>query len=181
VSVDIFAHLKASNRAAGSATPLDVAIVDGSGAHVTSFGGTGGTSSSFGAAFPASGTAIGAKDSTGTNMAALNLDASGNLKISGSLSTTPTTAATAVLANVAASAVSGTALSANVNRLGMVFVNDCDKPCYLKYGATASATSYVKKLFPGEQWEPALNYTGRVDVIWDAAPTGNLRVTELSA
>jgi uncharacterized phage-associated protein len=44
--------------------------------------GSGGTSSNFGAAFPTAGTAVGFKDSTGANMAAGNLDASGNLKIS---------------------------------------------------------------------------------------------------
>src|SRR6185437_4479921 len=44
-------------------------------------GGGGGTSSTFGAAFPATGTAIGAEDSTGTNMVPVNLDASGNLKV----------------------------------------------------------------------------------------------------
>lgn len=44
-------------------------------------GGGGGTSSTFGAAFPATGTAIGFKDSTGTNMVAGNLDASGFLKV----------------------------------------------------------------------------------------------------
>jgi len=43
--------------------------------------GGGGTSSTFGSAFPSTGTAIGAKDSTGTNMAALNLDGGGNLKV----------------------------------------------------------------------------------------------------
>lgn len=48
-------------------------------------GGGGGTSSNFGATFPTSGTAIGAIDSTG-NMAGLNLDGSGNLKIAGSFS-----------------------------------------------------------------------------------------------
>lgn len=67
-------------------------IVDGSGnvigatsnaldVNIKSGGGSGGTASTFGAAFPATGTAIGAKDSGGTNMAALNLDASGNLKV----------------------------------------------------------------------------------------------------
>lgn len=44
-------------------------------------GGSGGTASSFGAAFPATGTAIGFKDSAGVNMAAGNLDASGYLKV----------------------------------------------------------------------------------------------------
>jgi len=43
--------------------------------------GGGGTSSAFGAGFPTTGTAIGFKDSTGTNMAAGNLDASGYLKV----------------------------------------------------------------------------------------------------
>ncbi len=41
----------------------------------------GGTSSNFGSAFPTPGTAIGFKDSAGTNMAAGNLDASGFLKV----------------------------------------------------------------------------------------------------
>lgn len=41
----------------------------------------GGTSSNFGAAFPGSGTALGALNSAGTLMAALNLDAGGNLKV----------------------------------------------------------------------------------------------------
>lgn len=43
--------------------------------------GGGGTSSTFGAAFPATGTAVGAKDSTGVNMVPLNLDAAGLLKV----------------------------------------------------------------------------------------------------
>jgi hypothetical protein len=65
----------------GSQRAIAVAIVDGSGSQVTSFGGAGGTASNFGSTFPAAGTAIGAKDSSGANMAALNLDASGNLKV----------------------------------------------------------------------------------------------------
>lgn len=143
--------------------------------------GSGGTSSNFADAFPVAGTAAGFKDSTGTVMAPGNLDASGNLKVSGTLSTTPAAAGTSALSNVAASATSGTALSANASRLGAVYVNDADKIAYLKYGTTASTTSYTKKLLPGEVWEPAVNYTGRVDVIWDSGPTGALRVTELSA
>lgn len=44
-------------------------------------GGSGGTSSNFGSAFPTAGTAIGFLNSAGTNMAAGNLDASGFLKV----------------------------------------------------------------------------------------------------
>lgn len=65
----------------GAQQALSVQIVDASGNQITSFGGSGGTSSNFGSAFPAAGTAVGAKDSAGTNMAPLNLDASGNLKV----------------------------------------------------------------------------------------------------
>ncbi len=50
----------------GSERALSVQIVDGSGTQVTSFGGAGGTSSNFGSAFPAAGTAVGFSD--GTNM-----------------------------------------------------------------------------------------------------------------
>lgn len=89
--------------------------------------------------------------------------------------------ATAALTNVSASAASQTALSANAARTGVSYINDADKSCYLKYGTTASATSFSRKLLPGEQWEPRTLYTGRIDVIWDSGPTGALRVTELSA
>jgi hypothetical protein len=70
-----------TSKSVGSERAISVAIVDGSGSQVTSFGGSGGTASNFGSAFPSAGTAIGAKDSAGTNMAALNLDASGYLKV----------------------------------------------------------------------------------------------------
>lgn len=49
--------------------------------NVAAGGASGGTSSSFGSAFPATGTAIGFLNSAGTNMAAGNLDASGFLKV----------------------------------------------------------------------------------------------------
>lgn len=61
-----------SASAAGT-TPLVVTISGG--------GGGGGTSSTFGATFPSTGTAVGASD--GTNMQALRVDGSGNLKVVG--------------------------------------------------------------------------------------------------
>jgi len=70
-----------TSAARGAERALSVQVVDGSGAQVTSFGGGGSTTSNFSSAFPASGTAVGAKDSTGANMVPLNLDASGNLKV----------------------------------------------------------------------------------------------------
>lgn len=52
--------------------------------NVAAGGGAGGTSSTFNAAFPGTGTAVGASD--GVNMKPLLVDGSGNLKVSGSLS-----------------------------------------------------------------------------------------------
>lgn len=49
--------------------------------NVVAGGGSGGTSSTFGAGFPGTGTATGFKDSAGINMEPGNLDASGNLKV----------------------------------------------------------------------------------------------------
>lgn len=70
-----------TSAARGAERALTVQIVDASGAQVTTFGGAGGTSSNYGSAFPSAGTAVGFKDSSGTNLAAGNLDASGNLKV----------------------------------------------------------------------------------------------------
>lgn len=77
----VLAHLFGSARKLVNANPLDVCIVDGNGDQITSIGGTGGTSSTFGAAFPGAGTAVGFKDSTGLLLSPGNLDASGFLKV----------------------------------------------------------------------------------------------------
>lgn len=62
----------------GSARAPTVAIVDGSGNQITSFGGSGGTASNFGSTFPTAGTAAGM--SQGGNMVALT-GTSGNLNV----------------------------------------------------------------------------------------------------
>lgn len=54
--------------AVGSHFAGTVAVVDGSGNQITSFGGSGGTASNYGSAFPSAGTAVGFSD--GTNMVA---------------------------------------------------------------------------------------------------------------
>lgn len=89
---------------------------------------------------------------------------------------------TSTLANVSSSATTVTVLAANALRKGAVIVNDSTQILYLKFGATASATSYTYKLGGGETLEiPGANvlYTGIIDGIW-ASANGNARVTELS-
>jgi hypothetical protein len=188
------ARLMATARKLGSFTrALDVSIVDGSGNQITSFGGgSGGTSATDQSAFtPGSGfgtPAEGLYEASPTTIAdgqvgVVGLTTNRELKVAvtsgGGSGIKP---ATATLSNPSASATSATVLAANANREGAIFVNDADKICYLKFGATASATSYSRKLMPGESYElPRAAYTGKVDGIWETGPTGKLYVTELSA
>jgi hypothetical protein len=88
---------------------------------------------------------------------------------------------TATLSNVAAAATSAQLLAANPDREGAVFFNDADKALYLKFGTTASATSFTIKIAAGGNFTlPAPIYTGRIDGIWETDPTGAVRITELT-
>lgn len=92
----------------------------------------------------------------------------------------PVPAASATLSNVAASATSVTLKAANSLRRGLFIFNDADKALSLKYGATASASSFTVEIAAGGYWEmPQPIYQGIVDGIWEAGPTGAARITEL--
>lgn len=90
-----------------------------------------------------------------------------------------TLAPTGTLSNVAGSATSVTVLAANVLRKGAIVVNDSASICYLKFGSTASATSFTAKLQPDAYYEVPYGYTGILTGIWDIA-TGSARVTEVT-
>lgn len=90
-------------------------------------------------------------------------------------------ASTATLSNVSGSASSVSILASNTSRLGVQVFNDSTVAMYLKYGATASATSFTVKLQPAAHWEmPSPIYTGALDGIWVSA-TGSARVTEMTS
>jgi len=91
-------------------------------------------------------------------------------------------ASTATLTNVASSATSVTVLASNANRLGAMIFNDSTQVLFLKFGATASSSSYTTALGPGAYYElpTAHIYSGIIDGIWVSA-NGNARVTELTA
>ena len=85
----------------------------------------------------------------------------------------------ATLANVSASASNVTLLSSNAARKGAMIANDSASAVYVKFGATASTTSFTVKIAPYGYYEfPAPCYTGIVDGIWDTA-TGSARTTEV--
>jgi hypothetical protein len=86
---------------------------------------------------------------------------------------------TATLSNVASSATSVTILATNTGRLGCSIQNDSTEVLYLKFGTTASSTSYTVKMSADAHYEVPFGYTGRIDGIW-ASANGNARVTELT-
>lgn len=88
--------------------------------------------------------------------------------------------ATSTTSNVAASASNVTLKASNAARRAIEIYNDADKALYVKFGATASTGSFTRLLQPGE-WMREELYTGIIDGIWASAPTGNARVTELTA
>lgn len=88
----------------------------------------------------------------------------------------------ATLSNVASAATSATIIAANDARIGLVIVNDDANILYIKYGATASTTSYTYQIpGGGGVFEmPFPVYRGLIDGIWSADGSGSARVTQLT-
>ncbi len=85
--------------------------------------------------------------------------------------------ASATLANVSSSATTVTLLASAAARMGATFFNESSAILYLKYGATASLTSYTVQIQPGGYYEmPQPIYSGIVDGLWSSA-SGTVRVT----
>jgi hypothetical protein len=91
-------------------------------------------------------------------------------------------ATAATLTNVSDTDSSTTLSAANGGRKGWNVFNDSDQALYVKFGATASATSFTVKVGPGAYYEmPAgVVYRGAIDGIWAANSTGAARITELA-
>lgn len=86
----------------------------------------------------------------------------------------------ATVSNVAASATSVALFAAVEPNLADVrtIYNDSSAVLYVKFGATASTTSFTVKLLAGDYFEfPRPLYTGVVHGIW-ASATGSARLTE---
>lgn len=99
----------------------------------------------------------------------------------GGLKTELTAATTATLSNVNDQATNIQLLASTAGRRGLIAFNDSLADLYLKYGATASATSFTVKILAGGYWEmPQPVYTGQIDGIWTSDSTGAVRLTELT-
>lgn len=88
--------------------------------------------------------------------------------------------ATATLTNVNDTASSTSILASNTDRRGVMIHNDSTSILYIKFGSTASTTSFTVKIPAGLGWEmPLPIYTGAIDGIWSADASGAARITEL--
>ena len=91
------------------------------------------------------------------------------------------TSATATTSTVADNAASVTLLSANSSRRGATILNDSSASLYVKFGTTASLTSYTVRVIRNSYFEVPYGYTGRIDGIWATDPgDGAARITELT-
>lgn len=135
----------------------------------------------FDVALPAGSNTIGKVDQGAAGAAAWKVDGSGVTQpVSGTVTAGPNTVSSATLSNVSASASSVTVIASNASRKGAVIYNDSTVNLRIKFGSTASATSFTYLIGPGQTWEMPISvlYTGIITGIWDSA-TGTARVTEL--
>jgi len=127
-----------------------------------------------------------ARITDGTNTAAVKASATAPASTDPALVVTQSpndrsvVASAATLTNVASSATSVSLLAANTARYGVIVYNDSNQTLYLKYGTTASTTSFTYLLTPKATWEmPFPIYQGAIDGIWSSA-NGAARITELT-
>ena len=103
-------------------------------------------------------------------------DTAGN-QLSGFDSTRP---ATATLTNVVTGTISAVLLAANVARRQVFIYNDSNSTLYVKFGTTASVTSFTVLIPKNGAWESVLNgYTGTIDGVLSSG-AGTARVTEVT-
>lgn len=155
--------------------------------NVIAGGGAGGTSSTFGAPFPGTGTAAGAEDTHG-NMVPLLVDASGNLLVAASVTVTPVKSNTAsVPAQQVIGTIALTVLAANAARKKFIIQNVGTTVIKLVLGGTApTQTAYTRALPAGGVANDGSSFvyeddlwTGAVQAISSAAG-GLILVTELT-
>lgn len=84
----------------------------------------------------------------------------------------------AVVTTVAASATVVTLVAASAGGKRKIIFNDSTVALYIKFGTAASLTDWTDKVAIGARWEaPTPMYGGIITGIWDAAPSGQARIT----
>src|SRR6185295_561911 len=106
-------------------------------------------------------------DGTDGSIAPIPGDATNGLRV---YTTAAQPVTTATLASVASSASSVTLQASNAARKGWCCFNNSNAVLYVKWGTTASSSSFVVKLSAGGYYElPGPVYTGIITGIWASA------------
>jgi hypothetical protein len=113
---------------------------------------------------------------TNGNLALLSVNTEGKLR------TSVDSDGASTITRVTQSATSVMIVAANTSRGYMIIHNDSPANLYIKYGTTASATSYTYKIRPDAIFEmhPSYHYESQIDGIWDAAGSGAAQVTDMT-
>ncbi|MHC5833240.1 MAG: hypothetical protein ACYT04_98950, partial [Nostoc sp.] len=80
---------------------------------------------------------------------------------------------------VASTTSSQVLLAANSTRKGATIWNDSTATLFIEFGATASVSAFIAKLFSSGYYEVPFKYTGVISGIWSAA-NGNALIRELT-
>lgn len=103
----------------------------------------------------------------------------------GTLNTNFVRPATSTVTSVAGNTSSVTLLASNANRKAFALSNDSTSVCFVKFGATATTSSFTMKMAGSSGTQiafyesPERCYTGVIDAIWTSA-NGSMRITELT-
>lgn len=99
--------------------------------------------------------------------------------VTGTVTTAQPSSATASVTSVSASATSVQLLASNASRKAFSVFNDSSAVLYIKFGVTASSTSYTVQVPKNGFYESgSVIYTGEIDGVW-ASASGAARITEL--
>lgn len=114
-----------------------------------------------------------------TNGMLVNLGSNNDVTVTGTVQNTPTRPATATLANVTMTGSSVTLQASNANRQALTIFNDSGVVVYIKFGSSASATSFTVKMVDQAYYEvPSPVYSGIVTAF---GASGSVRVSEVTA
>lgn len=99
--------------------------------------------------------------------------------VTGTATSVPQIATSSAISQVSNSASSVVLVASNSLRKGLFLYNDSTVNCYVKFGTTASTSSFTLKMFATDTYimDPPI-YTGRIDYICDSA-SGTMEVSEL--
>jgi len=170
----------------GSTTLVGVSAITGNTTIVGTVAITGSTTLVGVSAITGNTTIVGTVNVTGSTVVVGTASITGNTSVINTVTVTGTTVnifervATPSISRVTASTASTQLLASTAGRKGAYFYNDSTASMYLKFGTTASTTSFTVLMRPNDFFElPLPTYTGVIHGIWDAT-NGAAQVTEVT-